>query len=187
VDQKRIIKRYSNRKLYDTQESRYITIAQIGEFVKRGEEVCVIDNASKDDLTEVILAQVLVEEQKGKKSVPIQALRDLLHERTEGVLTSLREGPIGRLIPTKRDKDEQTATEKPAEKTAERPTEKPARVGLVDQAKGTFEEFQHRVDERINAVLPSVLPWRELEVEVARLKERVAELEAQVSRLEGRK
>jgi polyhydroxyalkanoate synthesis repressor PhaR len=179
VDQKRIIKRYSNRKLYDTKESRYITIAQIGEFVKRGEDVCVVDNATKDDLTEVILAQVLVEEQKGKKSVPIQALRDLLHERTEGVLTSLREGPIGRLIPTKRDKEPQEE-DKPVEKVAE----KPARVGLVDQAKGTFEEFQHRVDERINAVLPSVLPWRELEVEVAQLRERVTELEAQVARLE---
>lgn len=179
MEPKRIVKRYSNRKLYDTKESRYITITQIGEFVKRGEDVTVIDNATKEDLTEVILAQVLVEEQKGQKSVPIQALRDLLHERTEGVLSSLREGPIGRLIPSKREKDgvDEVEPEKP-EKVSEK------RVGIVDQAKGTIEEFQHRVDERINAVLPSVLPWRELEVEVARLKARVEELEAKVKTLE---
>jgi polyhydroxyalkanoate synthesis repressor PhaR len=184
VDTKRIIKRYSNRKLYDTKESRYITIAQIGEFVKLGEDVRVVDNATKDDLTDVVLAQILVEEQKGQKSsVPIQALRDLLHARTEGVLTSLREGPIGRLIPPKRDKDEgaEKQVDRVADKPADKPVDKPARVGLVDQAKVTFEEFQHRI-----AVLPSVLPWRELEVEVARLKTRVAELEAQVAKLERR-
>jgi len=43
---RRIIKRYSNRKLYDTKDSRYVTLQQIGEMVRAGEEVLIIDNAT---------------------------------------------------------------------------------------------------------------------------------------------
>jgi polyhydroxyalkanoate synthesis regulator protein len=56
---RRIIKRYSNRKLYDTKDSRYVTLLQIAEMVRSGEEVQIIDNNTKDDLTEVTLAQII--------------------------------------------------------------------------------------------------------------------------------
>ncbi len=97
---RRVIKRYSNRKLYDTQDSRYVTLLQIAEMVRSGEEVQIIDNNSKEDLTEVTLAQIIYEEQKAhSRSVPLQTLKELIHQRTEKVLTELREGPIGRLLP----------------------------------------------------------------------------------------
>src|SRR5207342_41949 len=100
---RRVIKRYSNRKLYDTKDSRYVTLLQIAEMVRGGEEVQIIDNNTKEDLTEVTLAQIIYEEQKQKAStsrnVPLQTLKDLIHQRTEKVLSDLREGPIGRLIP----------------------------------------------------------------------------------------
>src|ERR1700730_8443490 len=97
---RRIIKRYSNRKLYDTKDSRYVTLLQIAEMVRGGEEVQIIDNNTKDDLTEVTLAQIIYEEQKSHaRNVPLQTLRELIHTRTEKVLADLREGPIGRLIP----------------------------------------------------------------------------------------
>ena len=96
----RIIKRYSNRKLYDTKDSRYVTLLQIAEMVRGGEEVQIIDNNTKDDLTEITLAQIIYEEQKAhSRSVPLQTLKELIHARTEKVLADLREGPIGRLIP----------------------------------------------------------------------------------------
>ena len=53
---RRVITRYSNRKLYDTQDSRYVTLQQIGEMVRAGEEVQIIDNATKEDKTDVTLA-----------------------------------------------------------------------------------------------------------------------------------
>mgnify|MGYP001605413849 CR=1 FL=1 len=56
--QKRIVKRYSNRKLYDTKDSRYVTLLQIAEMVRGGEEVQSIDYNSKEALTEVTLAQI---------------------------------------------------------------------------------------------------------------------------------
>jgi polyhydroxyalkanoate synthesis repressor PhaR len=55
----RIIKRYLNRKLYDTQESKYITIPEIATLVKRGEEIMVIDPL-KIDITVQTLKQVLL-------------------------------------------------------------------------------------------------------------------------------
>ncbi len=161
---KRIIKRYSNRKLYDTKDSRYVTLLQIAEIVRTGEEVQIIDNNSKDDLTDVTLAQIIYEEQKSNtKNVPLQTLRGLIQERTEKVLSDLREGPIGRLIPSK----EKVAPPAPA----------PPKPGIVEQAKGTFEEWQHKIDERVRAILPSVLPWQQLENEVKQLRARIDDLE----------
>jgi polyhydroxyalkanoate synthesis repressor PhaR len=88
---RRVIKRYSNRKLYDTKDSRYVTLLQIAEMVRGGEEVQIIDNNTKDDLTEVTLAQIIYEEQKShSKNVPLQTLKELIHQRTEKVIARER-------------------------------------------------------------------------------------------------
>jgi polyhydroxyalkanoate synthesis repressor PhaR len=172
---RRIIKRYSNRKLYDTKDSRYVTLLQIAEMIRSSEEVQIIDNNTKDDLTEVTLAQIIYEEQKAhSRSVPLQTLKELIHQRTEKVLSDLREGPIGRLIPGAR-------AELGAEKEAAAKSEAPAKgPSLVDQAKEKLEDWQHQIDERVKAVVPSLLPWQNLELEVKRLTQRVAELEARL-------
>ncbi len=175
---RRVIKRYSNRKLYDTTDSRYVTLLQIAAMVRSGEEVQIIDNNSKEDLTEVTLAQIIYEEQKAhSRNVPLQTLKSLIHQRTEQVLSELREGPIGRLIPGR-------ATEGAGEKPdmPKKSEEGTRAASLVDQAKGKLEDWQHQIDERVKAVVPSILPWQQLELEVKRLTERVAELEAQVAR-----
>src|SRR6185295_10373960 len=73
---------------------------QIGEMVRAGEEVQIIDNATKEDKTEVTLALIISEDLKSQpRSVPLGTLRDLIQERGERILSSLREGPMGRLIP----------------------------------------------------------------------------------------
>ena len=75
----RVIKRYANRKLYDTQDSRYVTLEQISEMIRVGENVRVMDNNSKEDLTSVTLAQIIFEEEKKKKSfLPLGALRKII-------------------------------------------------------------------------------------------------------------
>ena len=61
------IKRYSNRKLYDTSQSRYITLSELGELIRKGTNIEVIDNDTKADLTEVTLTQVLMTQQKQKQ------------------------------------------------------------------------------------------------------------------------
>ena len=59
-----LIKRYANRKLYDTEASRYITLRGISELVRAGKEVRVVDNESGEDITALILSQIVVEGQK---------------------------------------------------------------------------------------------------------------------------
>ena len=64
----RTIKRYSNRKLYDLTESRYVTLQEVAGFLQEGYEVQIIDNRTKEDITSVTLAQILYEQEKSKKS-----------------------------------------------------------------------------------------------------------------------
>lgn len=181
---KRIVKRYSNRKLYDTRESRYVTLLQIAEMVRAGEEVQIIDNATKDDLTEVTLAQIIYEEQKQhSRSVPLATLRDLIHQRGEKLMSQLREGPLGRLLPTDEKKDEGTEVTAPDEHstyggTPAKDDEK--RKGIIDQSREAFEALGTRIDERVRSALHSFSPFQQLQAEVSRLKERIEELEARL-------
>jgi polyhydroxyalkanoate synthesis repressor PhaR len=170
---RRIIKRYSNRKLYDTQASAYVTLLQIAEMIREGEDVQIIDNATKVDKTDVTLALIISEELKSKpRAIPLPTLKALVRHRGERILTQLREGPIGRLIP----KDELA----PDESVLAPPTDeddmsqnKDAKGGL----RATLEHWQAAVDERIRAVLPNFSAFRELEQQVSRLNERLEALE----------
>ena len=75
----RVIKRYANRKLYDTMHSRYVTLEQIADMVREGEDVRIVDNTTKEDLTSVTLAQIILEEEKRKKSfLPLAAMRHII-------------------------------------------------------------------------------------------------------------
>ena len=59
-----VIKRYPNRKLYDTEAKRYITLDGIAELIREGEEVQVVDHTSDEDLTAVTLTQIIFEQEK---------------------------------------------------------------------------------------------------------------------------
>src|SRR5512145_1243452 len=79
MSQPRVIKRYANRKLYDTQRSRYVTLDQISEMIREGEDVRIVDNNSKEDLTSVTLAQIIFEGEKKQRSfLPLQAMRSII-------------------------------------------------------------------------------------------------------------
>jgi polyhydroxyalkanoate synthesis repressor PhaR len=100
AEQIRVVKRYANRKLYDTRDSKYITLDRIAEFVRNGEDVRVVDNRSKADLTKTTLAQIIYEEQKSGNSTAwsVQSLRGFIQEGREKLLSSWKEGPMGKLV-----------------------------------------------------------------------------------------
>src|SRR5574342_1430497 len=79
----KIIKRYTNRKLYDTVASRYVTLDEIAEMIKAGQEVQVPDNRTKEDLTSVTLAQIIFEEEKKTSKMSLRMLRDLIRHGGE--------------------------------------------------------------------------------------------------------
>jgi polyhydroxyalkanoate synthesis repressor PhaR len=74
-----VIKRYSNRKLYDTQESRYVTLEEIEEMIRTGREISVVDAGSGEDLTSVTLTQIILENERTRRaSLPAAFLHQLI-------------------------------------------------------------------------------------------------------------
>ena len=75
----KIIKRYQNRKLYDTQQSCYVTLDDIAKMIRASEEVTVIDNKTKRDITASTLSQIIFEaEKKAADYAPLYVLRDII-------------------------------------------------------------------------------------------------------------
>jgi polyhydroxyalkanoate synthesis repressor PhaR len=74
----RNIRRYNNRKLYDTQESHYVTLPQIAALIRSGEEIRVTSKETGKDLTASTMAQIIFEETKGGLALPVSGLRQIL-------------------------------------------------------------------------------------------------------------
>ena len=75
----KIIKRYQNRKLYDTKQSCYVTLDDIAKMIRANEEVMVIDNKTKNDITAATLTQIIFEsEKKASQYAPLFTLREII-------------------------------------------------------------------------------------------------------------
>ena len=66
MDEKIVLRKYPNRRIYDPENSAYITLDQVCEIIRRGRQVTVIDARTKEDVTAFILSQIIVEEAKNK-------------------------------------------------------------------------------------------------------------------------
>ncbi len=76
---RKVIKRYQNRKLYDTVKSCYITLEDLAKMIQNGEDIVVIDNKSQKDITSNTLTQIIFEtEKKSRTFIPITLLRDII-------------------------------------------------------------------------------------------------------------
>lgn len=74
-----VVKKYSNRRLYDTSVSAYITLDQLGDIIRSGRDVKVVEAGSGDDVTAYILTQILVEQAKKKRFLlPVHLLHLML-------------------------------------------------------------------------------------------------------------
>ena len=182
---RRTIKRYSNRKLYDTRQSRYVTLLQIAEMVRAGEDVQIIDNATKEDKTDVTLALIISEELKARpRAIPLATLKALIRHRGGKLLTQLRDSPIGRLMP----RDDGTVAEHDPVTSAELSTDAPPHPEESHVSKEqpgglrrTLEQWQHTIDDRIRAVVPHFSTIQELQGEVQQLSKRLEELEKRLA------
>lgn len=173
----RVIKRYSNRKLYDTDKSSYVTLDEIAEMVRNGDDVSIIDNKTGEDLTRVTLAQILFEEEKrDRRGLPLNTLRLIIQSPTD-LLSRLR-------VPVQEIREE---TQKQVERIRERAHDKQEEViapvrGLVQR---NVDGLQQLIDESVQRVwssFPSPYVSR-LEEEVNELKVRIETLEEQVAKL----
>jgi len=81
-----VIKRYSNRKLYNTDENKYINLEAIAKMIRNGEDVQVVDNVTGEDLTAVTLTQIIMEREKKEGDfVPRSILAELIQAGGESL------------------------------------------------------------------------------------------------------
>jgi polyhydroxyalkanoate synthesis repressor PhaR len=113
----RLIKRYESRKLYDTEESRYVSLDEIAAWIRAGQEVRVVDNATSADVTSQTLTQIILDEgRKGTSFLPSELLHDLVRvgekavssgiEHVQNGVDRLVSASIDRLAPVRRAREE---------------------------------------------------------------------------------
>ena len=202
MSEPRIIKRYANRKLYDTQHSRYVTLDQISEMIRNGDEVKIVDNKSKEDLTSVTLAQIIFEEEKKQRSfLPLTAMRNIIQNGGEWIAEAQRR--VTSMLPFKGHAEEEGEEEEAAPHEDNGETEiaehetyggKPAKreelAALkqirewVTQSQKALDDWQKRVDGRIRHAVETISPFAGLQKDVKHLADRIAELEDKLATIE---
>jgi polyhydroxyalkanoate synthesis repressor PhaR len=87
-----IIKRYGNRRLYNTQTKSYVNYQELAAIVRAGSDIKVIDSKSKEDVTKAILIQLILEEEKSDKTVlPTEFLFQILRTREDSLQDFFRD------------------------------------------------------------------------------------------------
>jgi polyhydroxyalkanoate synthesis repressor PhaR len=87
-----LIKRYANRKLYNTKTSRYITLKGIAELIETGDDVRVIDNETGEDITHVALSQILVDHERSNSAASRTLLSEMISRGGDALYGALRRG-----------------------------------------------------------------------------------------------
>lgn len=194
----KVIKRYTNRKLYDTVESRYVTLEEIAEMVKSGAEVKIVDNRTKEDLTSVTLAQIIFEEEKKTSKMPLGMLRDIIRTGGDSVQSFLATQVAPRVEKLqaeaeqlrerffkKEDGSLVDASGAPvSELDAKGEKAKLSPKELMAQTSKTVEDWQRKLDERIQAVVASMTSMPALAKDLNELEKRIGELEQKIKDLE---
>ena len=195
MSEPRIIKRYANRKLYDTQHSRYVTLDQISEMIRNGDEVKIVDNKTKEDLTSVTLAQIIFEEEKKQRSfLPLTAMRNIIQNGGEWIAEAQRR--VTSILPFKKGEENGESTLEPEttevsehETYGGLPRKHEELAALrqirdwVNQSQKALDDWQKRVDGRIRHAVETISPFAGLQKDVKHLADRIAELESKLSEI----
>jgi polyhydroxyalkanoate synthesis repressor PhaR len=165
----RLVKRYGNRKLYDTSESRYVTLEEIGRWVKAGEEVKILENDSGDDLTAVTFAQIILEEERRKSGLlSLPVLRDIIRHG-EAALQNLA-----------------ATVDRGVELVRSAPERAGRRVQELTQISDRLGALQRLVDEGFRRSVERVTTLPAVQQEMRRIERSLKALEARITRLRMR-
>ncbi len=178
----KIIKRYTNRKLYDTVESRYVTLDEIAEMIKQGAEVKIVDNRTKDDLTSVTLAQIIFEEEKKKNQMPLSVLREIIR-RPGDALSGFIQKEVSPRVASIREEAETRLDRLLRREEGGGSGE--LKEDLLRAGQRTIEDWQRRADDRVKSLVESVtgsLPA--LGSDLGQLSRRLEEIERRLDAME---
>jgi polyhydroxyalkanoate synthesis repressor PhaR len=173
----KVIKRYTNRKLYDTVESRYVTLEEIAAMIKAGAEVKIVDNRTKEDLTSVTLAQIIFEEEKKTSKVGLETLRGLIRQGGD-MAQRLVEG-TGAELRGRVEAVRAAATQRVQSfiQTGDRAKE------LVQASQEAVSALQRKVDERVRAAMEGMSNLGEVKRSLDELSRRIEGLEQKLDEL----
>ncbi len=172
----RLIKRYPNRKLYDTSNSRYITLEGIAELIKQGDEVKVVDHKSKEDLTSMVLAQIIFEEEKNKRNIfPLPTLKKMIQQSGERV-----QNMISHSVKSIHDAREEAGQ---MVDSLIKKGKSSSKV-LLAESKRELDEIQSKVDHAVKRAIDGVTSLSPANHQsIIRLEDKVTRLEQLVDRL----
>jgi polyhydroxyalkanoate synthesis repressor PhaR len=177
----KVIKRYTNRKLYDTVESRYVTLDEIAQMIKAGAEVKIIDNRTKEDLTSVTLAQIIFEEEKKRSQMPLGVLREIIRHGGEAVAGFYQEkaGTIAGKVSELKSKTESIRDD--LQEKVRGVTGIFRKDEMMAAGANAVDELRGKVDTAVKQALDALSPGAKAEID--RLQKRVHELEQKIEQL----
>ncbi len=208
----RVIKRYANRKLYDTQHSCYVTLEQIAQMIREGEDVRIIDNNSKEDLTSVTLTQIIFEEEKKRRLLPLAGLKSIIQTGGESIQDFVKQ--IGREVDEqvvkvfRRERDGQeeggetgaasTEGEMPGDdldaearlegdvaSSVESASTAAAFREFLDSSQRRLDEWQSQVDSQVRKLLDNIHPLVGIQKDLQRALARIDALERRLDELDS--
>ena len=172
----RTIKRYSNRKLYDTEDKRYITLEQIAALVRENKDIKVVDNQTGEDLTTVTLSQILLEQEKRKEtSLPKSFFTNLIQRSTSQVMDFTKKNVLSWFDSSFSDQEVEANIDKAVQ--AGEVSQDEAKK-LKDEVRSRAASFRKKMDEMIERRVSDVLERLNIPTkgEIARLNERLDEI-----------
>ncbi|MBI3943844.1 MAG: pesticidal protein Cry15Aa [Chloroflexi bacterium] len=182
----RIIKRYPNRKLYDTQSKGYITLDGIANLVRQGEDIQVIDHESGEDLTNVTLTQIIMESERNKTSfVPRSVLTNLIRSGTDTLdtLKGAVMASIGAMAHVEEDINQRIRGMVERGELAEEDAAH-LREDMISRARDLASQGEALINRQVEELmgtldLPTHSDIRRLRTELANLEKKLAVLEHQ--------
>jgi polyhydroxyalkanoate synthesis repressor PhaR len=182
----RIVKRYANRKLYDTERSCYVTLEDISLMIREGAQVKVLDNKSGEDLTTVTLAQIIFETEKKKPFMPLELLRTLIQKSAASAQALAETGQsnlalqvLGNSVSQKVDPSALSLDTQ----AANGDSPKKGLSNMVASTKKSFEQLQQLVAGKINGADGSTARNASLSRDMEDIRRRLADLEERLAPL----
>ena len=166
----RLIKRYSNRKLYDTESSTYITLEDVEGMVREGEELQIVDNSSGEDITGATLAHIVLEQQKVNPSFPLSALRGIIQSGEE--FFARLQSPVTQFRQEFRRRAENLEDRGKAIRE------------FVDGTQSSLDEMQQSLDERFRDTVDQLTHIPEMRRDLQAMRENIDILERRLEQME---
>ena len=177
-----MIKRYANRKLYDTATSRYVTLEEVARMLDEGERVVITDNDTGEDITAVTLAQILLDSKKKKKQVPLEIIKVLLGEKSGGALEEIIQTLPNKVQNLRAEAESRIETMK---KKSDSDIKQLSQwwKEFLNESQGQMNEFEKKMEARVDELISNLASSPALRQQLSALEKKLEEAERRLDEL----